>query len=283
MGNLATRLKTKVTLAVRNWWNRIRRMFGHYPGAIPSVRWDRFPWIATIQPKPRHAPIPLPELRQRITNKVEAVLKPLGFERRSKKFEVWTRPRTPCIYDLAGVHFVKSEPSTGLLQVGIVAALHVPVVEKIYHQFASGIYRVQSGTAGEMLYLVYRKEKLPTAWYFWATAYSEETTQMMVDQIINYGLPLLEQVTDYTSLLAHPFLSSNISSSKKAILLALVGRTDEAQRLLESAIAEDEKLRNRYKGEEPQENCAEWNAHTGILDALKSDRFNELVQKAAAG
>lgn len=270
-----------MTLAVRKWWNRIKRQFGYYPGALPGTGAFFWGWDSPIPPKPHHAPIPLPDLRQRITDQVETALKPLGFERPSRKFETWVRRRTPYIFDLAGAHFVKSEPSIGMVQVGVIAALHLPVVETIYHRFAGGIYRVQSGTAGKMLYLVYRKEKLPTAWFFWATAYSEKTTQMIVDQIVNYGLPLLEQVTDYESLLAHPFLS-DLSSSRKAILLALVGQTDEAQRLLESAIEEDEKQRNRYKGKEPQEDFPEWKVHADILDALRTDRFNELVEKATA-
>lgn len=272
-----------MTLAVRKLWDRIKRQFGYYPGAFPSGRWDRFPWSATIEPKPRHAPIPLPELRQRITDQVGAALKPRGFQCPSRRFETWVRRRTPHIYDLAEAHFIKSEPSIGMVEVEVIAALHLPVVEKIYHRFAGSMYRVQWWTASKRLSFVYRKEKLPISWYFWATAYSEEATQMIVDQIVSYGLPLLEQVTDYESLLAHPFLSSNISSSKKAILLALVGRTDEAQRLLESAIDKDEELRNRYKGKEPQETIPEWKAHAGILDALRTNRFNELVEKATAG
>ncbi|MBT9137168.1 MAG: hypothetical protein DDT34_02255 [Firmicutes bacterium] len=221
-----------------------------------------------------------------------AELEPRGFLRPSRKFETWVRRRTPYIYDLAGLRFVQSVPSIGMVQVGVNVALHLPVVEKIYHQLLGGIYRIQSGTAGEMLCLAYRSEKLPTAWFFWATAYSEKATQMIVDQIVSYGLPLLEQVTDYESLLAHPFLSNisvlyGITPPKKAILLALVGRTDEAQRLLKSAIEaieEDEKLRAaRYKGSEPQEPTGWKVQHVEILEALKTGRFNELVDKAMVG
>jgi hypothetical protein len=254
---------------MNKWFDRIQRQFGYYPGSSP------------IPPKPRHALIPLPELRQRITDQVGVALKSRGFERPSHKFETWVRRRTPYIYDLTGAHFIKSEPSIGMVQVGVSASLHLSVVEKIYHRFAGGIYRVQSGTAGKMLYLVYEKEKLPTVWYFWANAYSEDTTQMVVNQIVSYGLPLLEKVTDYESLLVHPF-GSSICFSKKAILLALIDRIDEAQQLLISAIEEDDKVRAAYKGSGPPEIHSEWQVHIDIFDALRTNRFNELVKDVAA-
>lgn len=264
--------------AARKWFDRIKRQFGYYPGALEE--WSRFPWSATLEPKPRHAPIPLPELRQRITDQVAAALKPRGFERPSRRFETWVRRRTPCLYDLASVRFVSSEPSMGMIQVGADAGLHLPIVEKIYHRFSGGIYRVQFGTAGVMLHLAYRKQKLPTAWFFWATAYSEKATQMIVDQIVEYSLPLLEQVADYESLLVHPFL--RMSSAQKAILLALVGRTEEAQRVLELTIEEDEKVRTSHKGSEPLETFPEQRARIGILEALRSGQFSELVEEVAA-
>lgn len=263
-----------IFVAYKQLWNRIKRHFGRYPGAYPMGRGA---------PKPRHAPIPLPELRQRIAEKIGSALNPIGFGLPSKRFDIWARYRAPNVVDLAGINFVQSNASNGMLQISIVCALHLPVIEKIYCHFAGGIYRLQSGTAGGQLYLAYPKEKLPTAWYFWTTAYSEEAMQMIIDQIIDYGLPLLEEVTDYETLLSHPFLSKNISTSKRAILLALTGCTAEAQDLLEQAVNENEQLRSRYAGDGVQEEIPEWKAHAGILQSLKSNQFEQLMESMVAG
>lgn len=252
---------------LHQWFDRVRRQFGCYPGSSP------------MPPNARHAPISLIELRQRIMDSVAAELNPLGFERPSKKFELWVRRRTPYIYDLAGPHFVKSTSSDGCQQVSVSACLHLPIVEKIYHQLAGGVYRIQSGTAGKMLYLAYRKEHLPTTWYFWTTAYSEEATQMMVDQIINYGFPLLEQVMDYESLLSHPLLRAY--PEKEAIILALVGRRDMAQRLLETSIEKQKSL--LIKRVESLDTFPDWRTKVGLLKALRTGRFDDLVEKAQAG
>lgn len=164
-----------------------------------------------------------------------------------------------------------------MVRVGVSVSLHLPVVEKIYHQLAGGIYRIQFPTGGVPYPPSMKKKKLPTAWYFWAMAYSEEATQMIIDQIVDYGLPRLEQVTDYESFLFfnNPFLYAE----KKAILLALVGRTDEAQRLLEVSIEEQ---KSRHKGAEPLDTLPDWKAKVGLLEALRTGLFNELVEKAKA-
>lgn len=100
---------------------------------------------------------------------------------------------------------------------------------------------------------------------------------MIVDRIIDDGLPRLEQVTDYESFLS---FNPGLYAERKAILLALVGRTDEAQRLLETSIEEQ---KSRHKGDKPLETLPDWKVKVGLLEALRTGRFNELVAKATVG
>lgn len=237
------------------------------------MRWSDFPFGSTIRPRPLHPPILLEEIRRRIDATFADKLAPLGFVKVSRRFEVWVRRRTAEIYDVAGPNFVKSDAALGMVQVSISASLHLPLVESIYHRLAGGVYRVQDGTASLRPDVIPRKARQSR--FFWSVAYSHDDAVMIADYVI-CQLSKLECVVDYSSLLSENIF---LLAEKKAIVLALMDRQDEAESLLLSSMEEQEL---RFRGRTAVlMDFPDWRAKVGLLQALNDGKWARLVEEAA--
>jgi hypothetical protein len=159
-----------------------------------------------LKPKPKEAPLfdgrelTLPELRKIILDPLHDFARSKGFEPTKGNYDVWLRQRSDITWDRLAFslnekyksEWIWSDPGVGV---------QCPTVHKFLEQITGVKYKEISGVIVIQIGYVMPKREY-TEWKFPRAGSLQSTIDDMLAALEKYGVPFMEQFTDYRSMLA---------------------------------------------------------------------------------
>lgn len=156
--------------------------------------------------KPKHKELPLfdgrkltlPELRKLILDPLHEFARTKGFEPTKGRYDVWTRHRSEIAQDRLGFslndkyrdEWIWADPDVGI---------QCPPVHEFLEEVAGIAYKEIAGVIIIQIGYVMPKREY-TEWKFPRAGSLQSTIDDMLAALEKYGLPFMEQFTDYRSM-----------------------------------------------------------------------------------
>lgn len=161
-----------------------------------------------------------------------------GFKEAEEQW-TWIRPRTAWINDyIFAPLLIKSAPE--LYGISLHVGVQCPPVNRLLVELSGGHYKPSRPLLSPLISEAYLpKQRIPSRWNFWNTAFDDEEMDDMLWHLERYGLPFMESFSTLDDLVAALDKYASLFRhwpEAVAAILALAGKYEEALQRLEEGL-----------------------------------------------
>ena len=224
-------------------------------------------------PKKVHAPLNTKEMKHRLKDSIDPILKVHGFNFSEDKYGEmqWVRSQ---LYSGIAVFtigtYTKYAPEYFKVDLGVGFRLSdiQSAIDTVCGFFTIGGKKQKYNFAGQLLHRVYldparpkRRPLFPLSFTFWNTDFRQSTIDEIKDTILRYAIPYLDSIKTIEDV-----KNMGMRIENKAALITYLGGAETAIQLLE------EELQNQKKY-----NVEMQSRLKKLLDSIKTGEFQELL------